>query len=681
MNSNNISGNLQHQHQHHHHHHHPKPCPSSRPHRQRSTSLLSDLSSSDTIDSGIDSVSASAVLHNNLSTSAVISDVVQWDRSGLRTVERDVWEDMLAIVKCQVLSVVSNEACDAYLLSESSMFVYPDRLILKTCGTTTLLNAVPRILEIAQQAADKAAAVAAASTTATMKKTSATAALNDGCDFYSDYGSCCYDGDGDDSGPSIPLPSPLPLPSSLSSCNHHHHPRNNNTNIINDTCVNLSTPSPTPLPSPTLGSSTPEPQQQPSPSPLSPTQGVLTGRPYAVLYSRKAFLFPDRQQYPHGRWGDEVAFLDGLFDKDGWDTAGYVVGRVNGDHWCLYVAAPGGDDDDVEVENTKESVTSAAFIAATHGSSLDDETLSEQSTARNGDVTLPIAVTNENGDANEDDDEGDVTLEIMMQELDPEVTKLFFRTEPELAEGLTAPLTSPGGYSFASDPMGGDSPYRKGERRVLNETGIANIYPNSIVDDFLFDPCGYSLNGLMGRHYYTIHVTPEDICSYASFETSIPAKYLRAVSASASSSSATPLVTTVCKTNFTTSDTNKNNTITSAAPIKPISSCSQLDKKPLDLKHDSTVASSRASEATLSAETMSLDTIIQRVVKCFRPGKFSATLFTHKNMTENGGVAVKHREHHLKRVEGFRHVDNISYELPFWNLEFAHYVKAHEKRM
>lgn len=71
--------------------------------------------------------------------------------TGLRSVDPAVWHDMLKLVQCQVLSTIKNEVVDAYLLSESSMFVYSNRLVLKTCGTTTLLHAVPRILEIAEE--------------------------------------------------------------------------------------------------------------------------------------------------------------------------------------------------------------------------------------------------------------------------------------------------------------------------------------------------------------------------------------------------------------------------------------------------------------------------------------------------------------------------------------------------
>lgn len=37
-------------------------------------------------------------------------------RSGLRAVDRQVWEDMLAIVQCKVLSVIEGAEMDAYLL-------------------------------------------------------------------------------------------------------------------------------------------------------------------------------------------------------------------------------------------------------------------------------------------------------------------------------------------------------------------------------------------------------------------------------------------------------------------------------------------------------------------------------------------------------------------------------------
>ncbi|CAJ0769780.1 4169_t:CDS:2, partial [Entrophospora sp. SA101] len=68
---------------------------------------------------------------------------------GLRTVPKEVWDEVLEIVKCHIISVIENEYIDAYLLSESSLFIYPHKLILKTCGTTMLLSALPKLLETA----------------------------------------------------------------------------------------------------------------------------------------------------------------------------------------------------------------------------------------------------------------------------------------------------------------------------------------------------------------------------------------------------------------------------------------------------------------------------------------------------------------------------------------------------
>jgi S-adenosylmethionine decarboxylase len=90
---------------------------------------------------------------------------------GLKSISRRDWEDMLTKVGCKVLSVVKSISVDAYLLryktlpllpgfsegfllivSESSLFVFPHKLILKTCGTTALLEGIPPILELAHKA-------------------------------------------------------------------------------------------------------------------------------------------------------------------------------------------------------------------------------------------------------------------------------------------------------------------------------------------------------------------------------------------------------------------------------------------------------------------------------------------------------------------------------------------------
>lgn len=83
----------------------------------------------------------------------------------------------------------------------------------------------------------------------------------------------------------------------------------------------------------------------------------------------------------------------------------------------------------------------------------------------------------------------DTTLEILMHGLDQEVADRFYA-----GPGLSA-----------SD--------------VGRASGLTTLFEGFDTDGFVFDPFGYSLNAIRGQDYYTVHVTPQPECSYASFET------------------------------------------------------------------------------------------------------------------------------------------------------------------
>jgi len=154
-----------------------------------------------------------------------------------------------------------------------------------------------------------------------------------------------------------------------------------------------------------------------------------------VFYSRKNFMRPELQDKLHSTFESEVDILDTMFA----DGAAYCMGRVNRDCWYLYTLNP----------PKKEVVRGVQ--------------------------------------------DPDQTLELIMQNLDPKIMKIFSQEMSSSAKDAS------------------------------QKSGIDKIFANMVIDDFLFSPCGYSMNGLLkGGYYITIHITPEPHCSYVSFETNAP---------------------------------------------------------------------------------------------------------------------------------------------------------------
>ncbi|XP_023299951.2 S-adenosylmethionine decarboxylase proenzyme [Lucilia cuprina] len=163
------------------------------------------------------------------------------------------------------------------------------------------------------------------------------------------------------------------------------------------------------------------------------------------FYSRKNFARPELQLLPHRMFCEEVKFLDTIFE--GGQT--YCLGQINKDCWYLY-------------------------------------TLSQPERELKGDlIELPKIEGKHHS-------EPDQTIEILMENLDPQVMQVF--TKLCCQDGKEATVKS-----------------------KINE-----ILPDMIIDDFLFEPCGYSMNGInqLGE-YMTIHITPEKEFSYVSFESNV----------------------------------------------------------------------------------------------------------------------------------------------------------------
>lgn len=73
------------------------------------------------------------------------------EKAGLRRLSRRDLDKICDRARCSILSSISNQYLDAYVLSESSLFIYPHMVMLKTCGTTTLLRCIAILIELGKR--------------------------------------------------------------------------------------------------------------------------------------------------------------------------------------------------------------------------------------------------------------------------------------------------------------------------------------------------------------------------------------------------------------------------------------------------------------------------------------------------------------------------------------------------
>lgn len=159
---------------------------------------------------------------------------------------------------------------------------------------------------------------------------------------------------------------------------------------------------------------------------------------------------------------------------------------MNRDHWLLYLTSP----------NAQPLLPSDSSLSSSFHLSLPSPPISSPSSS----TTLSRSRIVYH----------DTTLEILMSHLTPAGREPFFQPNASNASGHELGVT------------------------ISKQMGIDTLFSaeETVLDSFGFDPCGYSANAVVGSGlpgddgkgggYFTIHVTPEDGWSYASFECNVP---------------------------------------------------------------------------------------------------------------------------------------------------------------
>jgi S-adenosylmethionine decarboxylase len=203
----------------------------------------------------------------------------------------------------------------------------------------------------------------------------------------------------------------------------------------------------------------------------------------------------------------------------------------------------------------------------------------------------------------------DSTLEILMTHLAPAARAPFFLP----ADGS---MSEVGGHILG--------------KKISKELGIDTLFDKeeTQLDSFGFDPCGYSANGVVGSGsphgstsggdgggYYTIHVTPEEGWSFASFECNVPLPITQS----------------------------QSNSPSTTRPTRP-----------------------------------TLPNLIKKVVSIFQPSRLSITVFvsTAPSTPDSDDINWTAFGKDLLSIDGYDRKDRIGYEFDGYDLVFACFEKT-----
>lgn len=420
------------------------------------------------------------------------------------------WAPVLEAARVRVLSIVSTPSIRMLLLSESSMFIYSNKIILKTCGTTRLLCAIEPILAIASRLGLEATFCAFHRRNYIFPD----AQVAPHCTFPMEvrYLQDFFPtGRGHIVGPidgphshffAADLTTPEAVASSRgsppSSPALHEAP--------SATCVSASPREASPFP-PQFGSACVG-------SPTS-SSGWSDPRQPMVTFEIMMTQLPAHVMRPFYR-------EDPAFKKD--------------------VELTAEESSVAEEEKARASldITPEAMLAVSLKESPDFVILSPKVVAGCSDWALASADRSRWPDVARSDEEvslddtakvGAMSIpppeEVLINQRPGAVVVSDATVDAAYCANLSANAPCP---VFFQEPRHVILESRMRGAEVTRESKIDTLLPGSVIDAYMFEPCGYSMNGVAdGRHYWTMHITPEPHCSFVSFETCLPMRQYASV--------------------------------------------------------------------------------------------------------------------------------------------------------